>query len=698
MRRIFALTLLALLGSCAASPAQAQSGCVYIATGAVLTAAQWQSCWSKKQDVLGFTPVNKAGDVMLGPLVTTASTTLIAGFNVPQGAAPTSPQNGDMWTTTAGLFYRANGLTVGPLVGGGNFALTNAHLFVGNGSNVAVDVALTGDCSIANTGAITCTKTSGSSFAPVATSGSAADLSAGTLLAARMPALTGDVTSSAGSVATTVAANAVTNAKAAQMASLRTKCNPTTSTANSQDCTPQQISSISQIGSILDGTYNESANRTLNPDCTWQGQFHVAQPAVAFIWLYQLPSILSIQSASGCQGGRLSFSLQSNTPGAGPAFDGTKICFQAFFTAQNTNASTAIANNVLHFASNNPAWIIGMPVYATHPGIAANTTVTNIAGGDVTISNNVATLAVGSGVEIQIGGDTIDGNPTIRGVNETNLTFCLHGDEAVTIESDLVGVSTTDWKLRTQGPHYNQSIYNPQSTANTTTASATFTALSGFTMQLPQMLQTCSSRETPEAEFSIGSSSANDFAACTFSQGGVGTFTITTPGSGYVNGNYCNVLLTTSTGVGKGVQVNVTTAGAAVTAVTYSAVGTCSAITTAQPARGGKNYAVNDTLSAPAKELGGTGSGLVVTVATLLKVDTTTNGLATIGPLIGAGTPTPSLMRLKYREPGQCQNGTLVPSVWTVLCRSAAAATLSYGTVNGNTSTVLLDSVEFGVK
>ena len=42
-------------------------------------------------------------------------------------------------------------------------------------------------------------------FAPIATSGSAADLSTGTILATRMPALTGDITTSAGAVATTLA-------------------------------------------------------------------------------------------------------------------------------------------------------------------------------------------------------------------------------------------------------------------------------------------------------------------------------------------------------------------------------------------------------------------------------------------------------------------------------------------------------------
>jgi hypothetical protein len=50
-------------------------------------------------------------------------------------------------------------------------------------------------------------------LAAIATSGSASDLMTGTLPAGRFPALTGDVTTSAGSVATTIANNAVTTAK-----------------------------------------------------------------------------------------------------------------------------------------------------------------------------------------------------------------------------------------------------------------------------------------------------------------------------------------------------------------------------------------------------------------------------------------------------------------------------------------------------
>lgn len=56
-----------------------------------------------------------AGGVMGGALGTMASLVSGAGFNVPHGVAPTVPVNGDIWTTTTGVFARVNGATVGPL-------------------------------------------------------------------------------------------------------------------------------------------------------------------------------------------------------------------------------------------------------------------------------------------------------------------------------------------------------------------------------------------------------------------------------------------------------------------------------------------------------------------------------------------------------------------------------------------------------
>lgn len=102
-------------GALSSAPVRAQSGCSYIAYGAVLTAGQWNECFAQKQNVLGFTPVNRAGDTMLGKLTTMASQSSGAGFNVPQGQVPTNPQNGDIWTTLSGLYVRINGVTVGPV-------------------------------------------------------------------------------------------------------------------------------------------------------------------------------------------------------------------------------------------------------------------------------------------------------------------------------------------------------------------------------------------------------------------------------------------------------------------------------------------------------------------------------------------------------------------------------------------------------
>ena len=43
------------------------------------------------------------------------STSDVSGLNLPHGSAPSSPVDGDIWTTSSGLYVQINGSTIGPL-------------------------------------------------------------------------------------------------------------------------------------------------------------------------------------------------------------------------------------------------------------------------------------------------------------------------------------------------------------------------------------------------------------------------------------------------------------------------------------------------------------------------------------------------------------------------------------------------------
>ena len=60
----------------------------------------------------GGTTISASGALFSGAITTSPSASLTqAPLNIPHGSAPTSPTNGDFWTTTAGLFVRINGVT-----------------------------------------------------------------------------------------------------------------------------------------------------------------------------------------------------------------------------------------------------------------------------------------------------------------------------------------------------------------------------------------------------------------------------------------------------------------------------------------------------------------------------------------------------------------------------------------------------------
>lgn len=140
-KRALWILLVALL---AVLPAHAQTVPPGFNFGNIPTAGQWAFAWSSKQDTLGFTPLNSAGGSMSGPFITAPSLTSAAGITVTPGVAPTAPNNGDFWSTTAGFYGQINGITVGPFGAAG----ANQTITPGTGLSSSPSPCNTASCAI----------------------------------------------------------------------------------------------------------------------------------------------------------------------------------------------------------------------------------------------------------------------------------------------------------------------------------------------------------------------------------------------------------------------------------------------------------------------------------------------------------------------------------------------------------------------
>jgi len=153
--------------------------------------------------------------------------------------------------TAAGSYARINTTP--------NTTTTNAEVIrFENDGGVTVPSTVTGGSKGAGTLNATQIYRAGTALATVATSASAADLSAGTLPAGRMPALTGDVTTSAGAVATTIANDAVSNAKLANVNTSTIKGRVSASTGDPEDLT------VAQAQALLLQTQQQIATASVN--------------------------------------------------------------------------------------------------------------------------------------------------------------------------------------------------------------------------------------------------------------------------------------------------------------------------------------------------------------------------------------------------------------------------------------------------
>ena len=74
----------------------------------------WSGVTAKPTTISGYgitDALAKTGDSATGKINFVASGTAAASISVPHGSAPSSPANGDLWSTTAAFFVRVNGAT-----------------------------------------------------------------------------------------------------------------------------------------------------------------------------------------------------------------------------------------------------------------------------------------------------------------------------------------------------------------------------------------------------------------------------------------------------------------------------------------------------------------------------------------------------------------------------------------------------------
>lgn len=125
----------------------------------------------------------------------------------------------------------------------------------------------------------------------------------------------------------------------------------------------------------------------------------------------------------------------------------------------------------------------------------------------------------------------------------------------------------------------------------------------------------------------------------------IGTLGVITPGSLYTTGAYLNVPLTGGTGTGA--TANITVAGGAVTVVTIVNRGT--------------GYGVGNTLSALAANIGGTGSGFSIPVATLAGYKSTVNQVTLLSLAATATDPVWAMFSFRNSETSFTNDFTLTP-------------------------------------
>lgn len=195
------------------------------------------------------------------------------------------------------------------------------------------DVAVLGELAVDGPAQVNDLAVAGTLLATVPTT-----LLTGTLPAGRMPAHTGDVTSSTGSVALTIAGDAVTNSKLANVSSRTIKGRVTAATGDPEDLTGAQARDVLDLQAVY-----KLADESVSGSSTLQADDHLSRALTVGVWEITGHVVANVDSASTgiklalvgsgglvlAAGSRASIDVQSSTAltllarGILTAFDGS---------------------------------------------------------------------------------------------------------------------------------------------------------------------------------------------------------------------------------------------------------------------------------------------------------------------------------------------------------------------------------------
>lgn len=346
-------------------------------------------------------------------------------------------------SATSGLPWVSNGTGADPAyqaISGSAFSTQSANTVFAGPTNgvpasptfralVGADLPTPGASSLGGVQSLTCSThnwfnslSTGGVFA--CTQPSFADLTS-SLACSQTPALTGDVTTSAGSCATTIAANAVTNAKMATMAANTLKANATGSAATPTDVAPAAARSASLLNIDQFTGHGDSAYTILTTDRT-----------VGTNAAFTASRTWTLPAANGVNAGQeiIVADFQGTVTGTN-----TLVISRAGSDTVNGGTSVTItaANGAYLFKSDGVSkWTAQALGAAAAGGVSSITAGTGLSGGTITTSGTIAvnlslaTNSLASDVTLSTNAATYSDGPSVA--QGTSGTWFASGTVLIT--------------------------------------------------------------------------------------------------------------------------------------------------------------------------------------------------------------------------------------------------------------------------